>query len=90
MRKNADRRFPDAGFLQRFQRPCNRQKLSCDRLASNVPVLPQARFCQGETPETPSEKGDCQTMRKRNIRYQLWLNEKEAERFDRLVILFRN
>jgi hypothetical protein len=24
-------------------------------------------------------------MRKRNIRYQLWLNEKEAERFDRLV-----
>jgi len=24
-------------------------------------------------------------MRKRNIRYQLWLNEKEAERFNRLV-----
>ena len=24
-------------------------------------------------------------MRKRNIRYQLWLNDKEAERFNRLV-----
>ena len=24
-------------------------------------------------------------MRKRNIRYQLWLNEKESERFNRLV-----
>lgn len=24
-------------------------------------------------------------MRKRNIRYQLWLDEKEAERFNRLV-----
>jgi len=50
--------------------------------ASNVFVIPQTQIVR-ECPETPYGKDEF--MRNRNVHIQFWLNEKEAERFNKSV-----
>ena len=50
--------------------------------ASNVFVIPQTQLVR-ENPENPIGKDEL--MRNRNVHIQFWLNEKEAEKFNKNV-----